>query len=233
MMTFSLPSPGRAVRGVMIGLLGIFIACVALELAVPSVGPRWADWVGLWVPALFGFELWRLVTWALVHSTQDWSHIVYNLIALYFFGSGLEQQVGSRGVLRLLAVGGAWATVFVVVDGLARMALGATPPLVVGASGAISAVVAGWCLTNRHRSVLFFVIPMPAVALLALVIALDVVRALGGGLSLAAHLGGYAAGALWATGWTPRRAWLEARLWWTRRRLRTLRGGRDVRDTFH
>ncbi|NRB28615.1 MAG: rhomboid family intramembrane serine protease, partial [Roseibacillus sp.] len=46
---------------------------------------------------LFGFQLWRLITFQFLHA--DLGHLLFNSIAIYFFGSFVEQEIRSRGFL--------------------------------------------------------------------------------------------------------------------------------------
>jgi membrane associated rhomboid family serine protease len=223
-MQIGFPPPGPQTKRLLILLLAIFVLLVSSELIWPASGaPHWLGWLALNVPQVLAGRVWTLVTWCFVHSTLDWGHLVFNSIALYFFGSALEREIGGRRMLQVFAAGGAVATLFVVVASLFRMALGAEPHTVVGASGAIAALTAGWCVKNRRATVYFFFFPMPAIAVLGLLVVLDVVRSMQGPLSLAAHLGGYTWGVLWALDHTPRRLWLRFKLWNVRRKLRVLR----------
>lgn len=223
-MQIVFPPPGRNTKRLFVVLASIFALLVTSELIWPSTGdPHWLPMLGLYLPLVHSGQVWTLVTWCFVHSTLDWEHLVFNSIALYFFGSALERDVGSRAMLNVFLAGGVVATLFVVVSSAVRMAMQLEPQIVVGASGAISAIIAGWCVRNRHATVYFFFIPMTAVVLLGLIIVLDILRATGGTLSLAAHMGGYTWGILWALNWTPRSLRLRLKLWSTRRKLRILR----------
>ncbi|NBO92320.1 MAG: rhomboid family intramembrane serine protease, partial [Planctomycetia bacterium] len=57
----------------------------------------------LWLDvALIGkWQVWRLVSYAFLHSTDGVWHILFNMLALWFFGRQVEQRVGTREFVAL------------------------------------------------------------------------------------------------------------------------------------
>src|SRR5574342_411214 len=58
-------------------------------------------WFALWPPGAFGlpsFEPWQLVTYGFLHGSL--THIAFNMLALYMFGSDIERLFGSPFFLR-------------------------------------------------------------------------------------------------------------------------------------
>jgi rhomboid protease GluP len=51
-------------------------------------------------------ELWRLITPILLHDNSFPLHILFNMYALYSFGTGLERHFGHRRFLLLYLLGG-------------------------------------------------------------------------------------------------------------------------------
>ena len=91
-------------------------------------------------------EWWRLITPVLLHSTITFSHILFNMWALWVLGPRLEQSAGSGPFLALYlataAAGGALA-----------FHLGNIDDQAVGASGAIFGLFGVWLLSayrSRH-----------------------------------------------------------------------------------
>src|SRR5882724_225644 len=89
-----------------------------------------------------GFEPWQLVTSAFLHA--NWQHILFNMFALYMFGSGVERYLGSAKYLALFlaAVLTAGVTQLIVVSyGADNM-----PVPTLGASGGVFGVLLafGW-----------------------------------------------------------------------------------------
>ena len=79
--------PGRPV--VTLTLIGLCVASFVLQLVVP-------DWTARWIFSPFAgyYEPWRFLTVAFLHSTTNYLHIVFNMVALWFVGPMLEQTLG-------------------------------------------------------------------------------------------------------------------------------------------
>ena len=97
-------------------------------------------------------------TWVIsVFSHGSPTHLLFNAIALYFFGPVVERQVGSRKFVALFLASG-------VLAGLGQVGVGlltGEAVAVLGASGAIMAVMGVLAITSPDLKVLlFFVIPM-------------------------------------------------------------------------
>ena len=80
--------------------------------------------------------LWALVTTLFVHAS--WLHLLGNLAYLWVFGITVEQKLGAAFMVAVFFFGGALAHVIVA----ARLPVLDTP--VIGASGAVSAVVGAY-----------------------------------------------------------------------------------------
>jgi membrane associated rhomboid family serine protease len=138
------------------------------------------------------FFLWQPVTYLFLHG--DFSHILFNLLALWMFGGELENTWGSKKFLKYFFFCGIGAaictTVFTVL---------LTGPLsqiipVIGSSGAIYGILLayGWLFPNRPI-MLYFIVPIPAkyfVIIFGLLEFLYFSRGSGGGISHLTHLGG-------------------------------------------
>lgn len=129
------------------------------------------------------------------------AHVAGNMWFLWVFGRSLEARIGSFGFLLIYAVGGVGAA-------LAQI-LTATDPQVpmVGASGAISAVLGAYLVLLPHRWIISLVpwivpiIPVPAVVFLVLWFVVQLMNGVGslqgagsGGVAWWAHAGGFAFG---------------------------------------
>jgi membrane associated rhomboid family serine protease len=149
------------------------------------------------VPYLAWSELrvWQFVTYLFLHG--DFFHILFNMYALWMFGSELEAEWGFKPFLRYYFVSGIGAGLFHTLI---------TPHSLVptiGASGAVSGVMAAYALMYPERELqllLFFVIPVRMKAKV-MAIGLAVISLLLGamgspdGIAHFAHLGGMAIGA--------------------------------------
>ena len=45
------------------------------------------------------FQIWQIVTYAFLHDTHNMAHLVFNMLGLWVFGTGIEQYVGPRRLL--------------------------------------------------------------------------------------------------------------------------------------
>ncbi|GAB4155626.1 MAG: hypothetical protein Kow00107_05470 [Planctomycetota bacterium] len=169
---------------------------------------------------LHHFKIWQLFTHAFLHSTSEGFpfHIFFNLLAFYFFAPAVELHWGPGRFARFLILS-------ILVPGVVCMFFYYSPNVgVIGASGVVYAVLTAYAFTwPRHVVYLFFLIPMPAFAVIMMFLALETYYTLSQiangltGVANIAHLAGAAVG--WYT--VKRRAdyaWL-ARLWsklWSR-----------------
>jgi len=142
--------------------------------------------------ALLGGYIWQLVTYSFLHA--DVWHILFNMLALFWFGREMEAFLGKKSFLGLYLVGA-------LVAGLAHSLVyvaAAEQRLVIGASGAVFAVLVLFAchFPNRHVLV-FFVLPMKVKYFAALLIGLNLLMFGGRGrldVAVLAHLGGAAYG---------------------------------------
>ncbi len=147
------------------------------------------------------WRLARLFSALFLHG--DWSHLVGNLVFLMIFGLPSERLLGSLRFLTVFLIGGAIAN-------LAASVSVADDQVVIGASGAVSAVIGAW-LALFPKARLGVVLPLglflefvraPAVLLIGLWALLQVLFAyIGpayGQVAWVAHIAGFGAGGLLA-----------------------------------
>jgi membrane associated rhomboid family serine protease len=115
---------------------------------------------------------WQLVSYGFAHSYLDKWHIISNMFGLWMFGRDVESVYGRREILRIYLVvaflgGLVWAArtcLTVPSSDWERHAL-------VGASGAVTAIILLFCFLFPRRTVLLmFVIPTPAWVLGVLIV---------------------------------------------------------------
>jgi len=109
-----------------------------------------------------GFPLvpvWQLVSYGFLHSGVG--HILYNLLFLYFMGTMLEQELGSRRMLVFYLVALALAGACELGLGLA---LGHEAPIM-GASGGVLALVFALATLHPNMRVIFIIVPLTLRAL--------------------------------------------------------------------
>ncbi len=121
---------------------------------------------------------WQFLTYGFIHDPRDVSHVVFNMLTLWFFGRSVERRYGAKEFLRIYLVllvfsSVGWAAI-------AKFVEGAPPDAsVIGASGAVVGVVILFVLNYpRQEVLLFFALPMPAWALGVLFVGQDIWGAL-------------------------------------------------------
>lgn len=155
-------------------------------------GAAVGDLLMLDAPAVVAGEVWRLVTYGLVHSLMSPLHLIFNALFLWFFARDLELRFGRwRLALFFLAA--------VVVGGLsvvAGWAMGIGKPMVVGFSAAAEASVVCWALFNRNQPMMiWFAIPARGIHMLTLAVVMWLLDAVSvSNISASAHLGGIVTG---------------------------------------
>lgn len=214
-------------------LVGITIGCFIIQFITrgPAEEPV-TEFFLLDVNKVAAGEVWRLVTYAFLHSTDNIGHILFNMLALWFFGRAVEDRLGTREFV-------AFYLVAAVVSGLAYWA-GSAMELqkgaAVGASGAVMAVLLLSALINPRQTVLlFFILPVPIWGFIAFIVlkdALDLFGKANNGIGSAAHLGGAAFGAIYYAAGARLTAWTLTWPEWTKARARPrLKIYRDVEET--
>lgn len=137
------------------------------------------------VPSQVLYRPWTLVTYMFLHDPGSWSHIIFNMLGLYFFGSRVESRLGSNRFITLYFISGLTAAAF----GFAF----ALNSAVIGASGAIYGVLLAFAyFWPREKIMIYFVLPVEARLLVFIYAAISVMGMAGGGGATAhyAHLGG-------------------------------------------
>ena len=122
------------------GLIGVTVAVFVLQVV--------AEWAGVnltWTLSLRpsrvveGFQLWRPLTYMFLHDTGNLFHLLFNMLALWMFGTELERIWGTRYFLRYYFVTGIGAGVLTTLFSLLPVGFASHVYLtsIVGASGAI------------------------------------------------------------------------------------------------
>jgi membrane associated rhomboid family serine protease len=152
------------------------------------------------------FHPWQLVTYAFLHSPTDLLHIVFNMFALYMFGSAMEMYWRGRGAANFYLL---YYFVSVLAGaGTELLVLSQTNTVepVIGASGAVFGVLLayGWFFPRNRVLVLPIPVPIPAWLLVTLYGGLELWLGVTGkqdSVAHFAHLGGMLGGAVMILLW--------------------------------
>jgi membrane associated rhomboid family serine protease len=127
---------------------------------------------------------WTLVTYMFLHASL--THILFNMLGLYFFGPRVEERLGSRQFGAMYVVAG-------VTGALLSLVLGGGAPIL-GASGGVYGVMLGFAYFWPDTPIsIWGVIPVPARLLVIIYTVISLLGGFGGGGNVAhfAHLGGF------------------------------------------
>lgn len=182
---------------------------------------------------LTGFRIWQPFTYLFLHG--GFSHLLFNMLALWMFGSALEMEWGMRRFLFyyfLTGVGGALTVIL-----FSPFSLSVT----IGASGAVLGLLLAFGVLHPNQPIFIYgIFPVKAKWMVLATGVLTVWGSwagMGGGVSYLAHLGGMAFGFAYLKRiWRVGELYREIR-WRLRRRrfhvIRRDRGNGDPRFPFH
>lgn len=182
-------SPRRSITmTLVIANVVVFVLQYVLEALTPF---RVVPYLGLSVLGLSHGYVWQLLTYAFLHA--DLLHLVFNLWAIYVFGNEVEHALGRRPFLALYLGSALIGALFQVAAGL-MFKFFAAPT--VGASAAAFGLAAAFAMLFPERILLlFFIIPIRAKYLIAIMGVLTLLGVLQPGrIAHAAHLGGMLCG---------------------------------------
>ncbi|OAX54813.1 rhomboid family intramembrane serine protease [Xanthomonas graminis] len=139
------------------------------------------------------FQIWQLLTYGFLHG--GFSHLLFNMLALYMFGGPLEQTWGNKRFLTYYLVCVAGAGLCQVLVGWWTVSNGGDPYPTLGASGGVFGLLLafGMLFPNQRVMLLFPPIPMKARTFVIVFGALELIMGFTGwqpGVAHFAHLGG-------------------------------------------
>lgn len=161
-----------------------------LALNTPQIGELLFQFGALWPIGSGRFEVWQLVSYMFLHA--GFSHIFFNLFALWMFGQSIENYWGTqRFTVYYFLTGIGAALLHMLVGG------GGAPTL--GASGAVYGILLafGMMFPERRIMLLFPPIPLKAKYFVAIFGAIELISGFmrtNSGVAHFAHLGGMIVG---------------------------------------
>jgi membrane associated rhomboid family serine protease len=144
------------------------------------------------------FHVWQIITYAFLHDTQNYAHLLFNMWGLWMFGAEIERYVGPR---RLLACYFASVLSAALTQLFVPALLGAPPAPTLGASGGVFGLLLVYALMFPNRKIMLLIppIPMPAWVFATLYAGIELFLGVTGsqaGVAHFAHLGGMIGSAL-------------------------------------
>lgn len=171
----------------------IIAACVVMFI-IQQITPYslWAT-LEFW-PAYVAVFPWSFVTAIFLHASIE--HLVFNMIALLFFGYTLENVLGRKIFLIIFFLSGIIGNVGYLLTSITGLTDLYTPAI--GASGAIYGIIGTLVVLIPLRSVyLYGLFPIPLVFVVAFWLLLDIIGLFEpSGIAEGAHLGGIVFGAI-------------------------------------
>jgi membrane associated rhomboid family serine protease len=170
-------------------LIGANVAIFLAQNLVPSL----TETLGLKPAAVLGeLQIWRLASYMFLHAGI--MHILFNMLALWMFGTELEHRWGTRYFLKFYFVTGVGAGILTVLFSLLPFEFAAQlyPAIIIGASGAIYGLLLAYAFYFPDRLIYYIVFPIPAKYFVLLMGAIALSGSMGGtgGVANATHLGG-------------------------------------------
>lgn len=161
-------------------LLIATVAAFFLQSALPGLANAL-----VFMPPLALVRPWTVVTYMFLHG--DFMHLLFNMLALFFFGPRVEQRILSRPFAILYFLSG--------ITGALLSVIFSPGSPIIGASGGVFGVMLAFAWFWPHEKIFIWgVLPVPA----RMLVVVTTVFALwsgfggvGGGIAHFAHLGGY------------------------------------------
>ncbi|UOR03884.1 rhomboid family intramembrane serine protease [Hymenobacter aerilatus] len=175
------------------GLVFLIIKIVKIILSF-SKQPYYGDIIEqLALPAntdLLMYRPWTLLTYAFLH--EDFFHILFNLLNLYWFGALIREYLGERKVVSLYILGALAGAALFLIGYNFIPSLQTSRPLLEGASGAVVAIIVGAATLLPNYEFNLILIGPVRIKYIALALVIIFLIGLDGGNTggQMAHLGG-------------------------------------------
>ena len=182
-------------QALLIANAAVFLLQMAVGDAALANFMLWPISDGSYDPSSPGFRFlpWQLLTYAFMHGS--FSHMLFNMIALYMFGAALEHTWGNKRFLTYYLVCVVGAGLLQLLVGWWTMSNGGNAYPTVGASGGVFGLLLayGMLFPNHRLMLLFPPIPMKARTFVILYGAIELMLGFTGlqpSVAHFAHLGG-------------------------------------------
>ena len=207
----------------------LIIANVLLFALNSIVGQVMTERLGLSPVAVFNqLAVWQPLTYMFLHGGV--THVLFNMLALWMFGTELERRWGTRFFVKYYLVTGIGAAAVTLL--FAVFSDGIMNSTTIGASGAIYGILIAYAMYFPHRTIYYIIFPMPARVYVLIAGALALMFSASGstsGTAHWAHLGGLVVGYLYLKGLRLRLSpWAEVKYRYVKWKMGRARSKFDV-----
>lgn len=213
----------------------LLIINIIFYIATMMFADKMVQWFAVFYFDSPMFKIWQIITYMFMHSPVSFAHILFNMFALYTFGSTLEYVMGSKRFLNFYLITGLGALALQMIVQAIELynATGSVMPLtdnislvnqhqmalvreiymgpMLGASGAIFGLLIafGMIFPNAELYILFIPVPVKAKYIIPVYVILElflgVAQFSGDSVAHFAHLGGALFGFILVKFWGVRR----------------------------
>lgn len=175
-------------------IIGANVALFFIQTITDQLGWGLTATLGLRPADVLGsLRVWQLATYMFLHAGVF--HILFNMLALWMFGTELERRWGTNYFLKFYFVTGIGAGVLTVLFSLLPFSFASQlyRSVIIGASGAIYGVLLAYGLSFPDRPIyMYFVFPIPAKYFVMIMGLLAFYSSIAerNGIANATHLGG-------------------------------------------
>ncbi len=188
-------------RSPVVGLLAVLVAVFLVEcfLRVYAGGSSLGTYLGLSAQAVGRHEYWRIFTYEFLHNAPLPFHIIFNGLALWFFGRSVLETLGTVRFWQIYLGAGFVGALFELFFQTFHPAYRVS--WTVGASACVMGLVGVFCLLNAGQEMniafYFFPVRLQSMTLFWILLGVSIFGVVfpAGNVAHGAHLGGLLAGA--------------------------------------
>lgn len=143
-------------KSVVSNLIMLNVVLFLIPTLLLQYGPFFEHNLALWSLGSGRFHVWQLVSYMFLHG--GWSHLFFNMFALWMFGRQLEYDLGPRRFLTFYMLTGIGAGI---VNLIVMDLMGDGVAVTVGASGAVYGILLAFGLMHPNERILLLIPPIP------------------------------------------------------------------------
>jgi membrane associated rhomboid family serine protease len=171
-------------------IIAVNVAVYALTMLIPDM----LKYLALNVVYIVRYKrIWQFLTYMFVHDPSSMSHLLFNMLGLFFFGRNIERAIGSREFLLFYLLSG-------ILCGVISFAVyyftGGYYIFLMGASGAIYALLLVYAVVfPKSRIYVWGILPVPSPLLVIIYAGIALFNQFTGnsaGVAHLTHLAGFA-----------------------------------------